>query len=77
MCLDFWGRSRESCVMKKWLFGATALISIGLIGAAIYLRTPSAPHYSAETAREAAAAYEARIIRDGYGVPHVSAGLPL
>ncbi len=57
--------------MKKWLFGASALILIGLIGAAIYLRTPSAPHYSAETAREAATAYEARIIRDGYGVPHV------
>jgi len=41
------------------------------MGAAIYLRTPSAPHYSAETARKAAMAYEARIIRDGYGVPHV------
>lgn len=57
--------------MKKWLFGASALISIGLIGAAIALRTPSAPHYSAQTAREVASAYEARIIRDGYGVPHV------
>ena len=57
--------------MKKWLLSAAALVSIGLIGAAIYLRTPSAPHYSAETAREAATAYDARIIRDGYGVPHV------
>ena len=57
--------------MKKWLFGASVLLGIGCMGAAIYLRTPSAPHYSAETARKAAMAYEARIIRDGYGVPHV------
>jgi len=57
--------------MKKWLLGAAALVSIGLAGAAVYLRTPSAPHYKADTARQAAQAYEARIIRDGYGVPHV------
>jgi len=57
--------------MKKWLLGAAALVSIGLIGAAIYLRTPAAPHYNSENARQAAQAYEARIIRDGYGVPHV------
>ena len=57
--------------MKKWLFGASVLLGIGCMGAAIYLRTPSAQHYSAETARKAAMAYEARIIRDGYGVPHV------
>ncbi|MEP3653624.1 MAG: penicillin acylase family protein [Litorimonas sp.] len=57
--------------MKKWLLGAAALVSIGLVGAAVYLRTPSAPPYSADTARQAAQGYDARIIRDGYGVPHV------
>lgn len=57
--------------MKKWLLGAAALVSIGLVGAAVYLRTPSAPRYSADEARQAAAEYDVRIIRDGYGVPHV------
>lgn len=57
--------------MKKWLFGAAALVSIGLIGAAVYLRTPAGPHYPSDNARQAAQAYEARIIRDAYGVPHV------
>ena len=57
--------------MKKWLFGAAALVSIGLICAAVYTRTPAAPHYSPDTAREAAKGYDVRIIRDGFGVPHV------
>ncbi len=57
--------------MKKWLLGAAALVTIGVIGAAIYLRTPSAPHYDNDLARQAAQAYDARIIRDAYGVPHI------
>lgn len=57
--------------MKKWLLSAAALVSIGVVGAAVYLRTPSAPRYSADAARAAAANYDVRIIRDGYGVPHV------
>ena len=57
--------------MKKWLLGTATLASIGLIGAALYLRTPSAPHYNSDLARQAAQSYEARIIRDGYGVPHI------
>ena len=57
--------------MKKWLLGAAALISIGLVGTAVYLRTPSTPRYSADEARQAAQSYDVRIIRDGFGVPHV------
>ena len=57
--------------MKKWLLGAGALLLIGLIGAAVYLRTPSSPRYSPDEARKAAQAYDVRIIRDGYGMPHV------
>ena len=57
--------------MKKWLIGTAALVSIGVAGAAIYLRTPSAPHYSPDKARQAANQFDARIIRDGYGVPHI------
>jgi len=57
--------------MKKWLLGAATLVTIGLVGAAIYLRTPSAPRYDSDLARQAAKSYDARIIRDGYGVPHI------
>jgi penicillin amidase/acyl-homoserine-lactone acylase len=57
--------------MKKYLYGAATLITVGLVGAAIYLRTPSVPAYSATTAKAVAASYEARIIRDKFGVPHV------
>lgn len=57
--------------MKKWLYGAATLITVGLVGAAVYLRTPAVPHYSAAKAQTAAAAYDARIIRDRYGVPHI------
>ncbi len=57
--------------MKKWLLGTAVVFGIGLIGAALYLRTPTAPHYNSDLARNAADAYDARIIRDGYGVPHI------
>ncbi len=57
--------------MKKYLYGAATLITVGLVGAAIYLRTPSVPAYSATTAKAVAASYDARIIRDKFGVPHV------
>ena len=69
--LDLWRRAFEALHMKKWLLGAAALVSISLVGAAVYLRTPSAPRYSADTARQAAQSYDVRIIRDAYGVPHV------
>ena len=57
--------------MKKWLLGTATFVGIGLVGVALYLHTPSAPHYNPDIARQAAQAYEARIIRDGYGVPHI------
>ncbi len=47
------------------------LLIIALVGAAIYLRTPSGDHYSKSDIRERAATYDARIIRDNYGVPHI------
>lgn len=57
--------------MKKWILSTAAVVSIGLIGAAVYLRTPSVPHYSPDEARKVAAMYDSRIIRDGFGVPHI------
>lgn len=71
MTLDLFSSEPDYRLMKKWLTGAAALITVGLVGAAVYLRTPSAPAYSAETARAGAASYDARIVRDRYGVPHV------
>jgi penicillin amidase/acyl-homoserine-lactone acylase len=35
------------------------------------LRTPSGPHYSKSEIRAAASQYDARIIRDDFGVPHI------
>jgi len=57
--------------VKKWLLGASGLLGLGLIGAGVYLKTPSPAAFDAESAIEAAADYDARIIRDGYGVPHI------
>ena len=57
--------------MKKWLLRTAVVVGVVLIGAALYLRTPSAPHYSPDWAQQAASQFDARIIRDGYGVPHI------
>jgi acyl-homoserine-lactone acylase len=49
-------------------------LAIGLavlaLGAALWLRTPGS-RFDAGAALEAAKAYDARIIRDGFGVPHI------
>ena len=42
-----------------------------MAGAAIYLWTPPAPAFDAVAAREAAKQYDARVIRDSFGVPHI------
>lgn len=57
--------------MKKWLLGAASLAALGIIAAAFYLKTPAAPSFDAKAAINAAKAYDARIIRDNYGVPHI------
>ena len=57
--------------MKKWLLGAASIVGLALIGAALYLKTPAPVAFDAEAAFEQAAQYDARIIRDGYGVPHI------
>ncbi len=57
--------------MKRWQKITAGLLSIGVIGAGIYLWTPSAPKYDPAEAQAAAQNYEARIIRDAYGVPHI------
>lgn len=57
--------------MKKRI--ALPLMGLGALafGAALYLRTPAGPIFSASAAKTAAKAYDARIVRDDYGVPHI------
>lgn len=57
--------------MKKILLSLVGLVVVALIGASIYLWTPEGRTFDADAARAAAAKYDARIIRDEYGVAHV------
>jgi acyl-homoserine-lactone acylase len=59
--------------MKAWAWGIVglgAVVVVGAAGAAAYLWTPNET-LDAGAAREAAAGYDARIIRDRFGVPHI------
>ncbi len=60
--------------MKVWqwgLAGLGALVVIGAAGAGAYLWTPGGAALDPAAVREAAAAYDVRVIRDRFGVPHV------
>ncbi|MBI1360580.1 MAG: hypothetical protein GC155_09915 [Alphaproteobacteria bacterium] len=58
--------------MWRWAIGGAAgLVVAGLAGTAAWLWTPSGPHFDAAAAKQAAQAYDARVIRDHYGVPHI------
>lgn len=52
----------------RWII---VLIGIAAFAALFYLKTPEPPRFDTTAAMEAAAAYEARIIRDKFGVPHI------
>lgn len=57
--------------MKRMIAGVGGIAVAGLAVAAFWLWTPAPAAFDAEGAREAAKAYDARIIRDRWGVPHV------
>ena len=57
--------------MKKRILFPLLGVAALTIGAAVYLRTPAGPNFSASEARATAQKYDVRIIRDSYGVPHV------
>ncbi len=57
--------------MKKLLSAGGAIIALGLIGGAAYLKTPTPVAFDSQAAIEAAMPYDTRIIRDNYGVPHI------
>ena len=55
--------------MRWKLLGAVALI--GILSIPVCWITPKGPKVDAEGIRAAAASYDARIIRDQWGVPHI------
>lgn len=57
-------------MLKILRFGALAVL-VFLAGAALYLKTPRPPAFDAGKAVEAAKAYDARIIRDHFAMPHI------
>ncbi|MEM7728428.1 MAG: penicillin acylase family protein [Pseudomonadota bacterium] len=57
--------------MKKIAAALGITLLVGTIGAAAYLWTPQSRSFDPDTARAEAQTYDARIIRDGYGVPHI------
>ncbi|MEH6809066.1 MAG: penicillin acylase family protein [Hyphomonas oceanitis] len=58
-------------MMKRILAGVAALIVVLLIGAGIFLWDPLPANPSATELSAAAANYDAEVIRDEFGVPHV------
>ncbi len=57
-------------MLKILRFGAFVLLAV-LAGAALYLKTPGPAPFDRDAALEMAQRYEARILRDAYGVPHI------
>ncbi|MEZ5945491.1 MAG: acylase [Hyphomonas sp.] len=57
--------------MKRILTALAALLAVFVIGAGAYLWDPLPANPSAETLAAPAAAYDADIIRDEFGIPHI------
>lgn len=57
--------------MKRALTIAGLLFAIGVITVGAWLWTPPPADFDAVAARETAKAYDARVIRDRWGVPHI------
>lgn len=51
------------------LVGVLAIMAV--VGGLLYLKTPSSPALDAQAIRNLAATYDARVIRDEWGVPHI------
>ncbi len=57
--------------MGKLLSGLGVVVALLLLGAGLYLKTPAPSAFDREAAVDAAITYDARVIRDRFGVPHI------
>ncbi|WP_411818152.1 penicillin acylase family protein [Hyphococcus sp. DH-69] len=57
--------------MGGWIRWGGAVFFAVLVAVFAYLKTPVPPAFDKKAAIDAAAAFDARIIRDGFGVPHI------
>lgn len=57
--------------MKRILAGIAGVILLAILGAGVWLWHPVGGHVPAATLAASASNYEAEIIRDAYGVPHI------
>lgn len=57
--------------MKKIVLAGSGLFGAAVMGIVLWLWTPAPAPFDRESAIEAAKAYDARIIRDKWGVPHI------
>ncbi len=57
--------------MKKITLAAAGLFGAGVMAGLIYLSTPEPEPFDRQKAIDAAKSYDARIIRDKWGVPHI------
>jgi len=58
-------------VMKKIFKRLGLLIGVVILGGVVWLWTPAGNKFDAESAKDSAKAYDARIIRDDWGVAHI------
>ncbi len=64
------GMTKSAVVKNLRSIGAFAVVAAA-VGVAFWLWTPSPPRFDVDAARSAAKAYDSRIIRDKWGVPHI------
>ncbi len=57
--------------MKIALRMTVGAVGLAVLAAGFYFKTPAPARFDAGAARAAASGYDARIIRDAYGVPHI------
>lgn len=56
---------------RKVINSVLVFVGLGMIAVIVYLWTPTPQQFDREAALRSAMAYDARIVRDAYGVPHI------
>lgn len=57
--------------MRKLFAGIGLICALSVFGAAVYFYTPPLRTFDRQAALDKAKVYQARIVRDAYGVPHI------